>query len=128
MTALLYVSDARTFQHQKFCQPLQQHTPSQNLVMILSRRAVFALTALIATTRCSNAFTSSNLFGTPKISSSIIETPSTLYGKKKKGGGGGGGYNKKKGQPPQEKQSVKDARFDAATYVSWCIGCLKGHN
>ena len=87
--------------------------------MILSKRAVLALTALIATTGCANAFTSYNLFGSPKISSSIIETPSTLYGKKKKaGGGGGGGYNKKKGQPPQEKQSVKDARFDAATYVS----------
>ena len=39
-----------------------------------------------------------------------------LDGKKKKGGGGGGGGNyKKKSQQPQEKQSVKDARFDAAT-------------
>jgi ABC-type multidrug transport system fused ATPase/permease subunit len=35
---------------------------------------------------------------------------SVLFGKKKKGGVGGGG-----GQRPQEKQSVKDARFDAAT-------------
>lgn len=40
-----------------------------------------------------------------------------LYGRKKKNkGGGGGGYsNKGGGQPQQEKQSVKDARFDAAT-------------
>jgi len=41
-----------------------------------------------------------------------------LDGKKKKGGGGGsggGGNYKKKSQQPQEKQSVKDARFDAAT-------------
>ena len=54
-----------------------------------------------------------------------IETQSSLFGKKKKkgggGGGGGGGYNKKGGgQPQQEKQSVKDARFDAATYVRFC--------
>ena len=36
-----------------------------------------------------------------------------LFGKKKKGGGGGGGG--RTAQAPQEKQSVKDARFDAAT-------------
>ena len=40
-------------------------------------------------------------------------TSSTLFGKKKKKGGGGG-YGGG-GQRPQEKQSVKDARFDAAT-------------
>ena len=40
-----------------------------------------------------------------------------LFGKKKKGGGGGGGGYSSKGpkQAPQEKQSVKDARFDAQT-------------
>lgn len=39
-----------------------------------------------------------------------------LYGKKKKSGGGGGGrpYSTAQ-QPPQEKQSVKDARFDSMT-------------
>ena len=45
-------------------------------------------------------------------------TTTSLEGKKKKGGGGGGGkggYGGGKGQPQQEKQSVKDARFDAAT-------------
>ena len=41
-------------------------------------------------------------------------TSSTLFGKKKKKGGGGG-YGGGGGQRPQEKQSVKDARFDAAT-------------
>lgn len=38
-----------------------------------------------------------------------------LYGKKKKGGGGGGGNYKKPKQQPQEKQSVKNDRLDAAT-------------
>lgn len=40
-----------------------------------------------------------------------------LFGKKKKGGGGGGGnYKTNRGQQPQqEKASVKEARFDAAT-------------
>ena len=40
----------------------------------------------------------------------IISSTSLDAKKKKKGGGGGGG-----GQRPQEKQSVKDARFDAVT-------------
>ena len=41
-------------------------------------------------------------------------SPLVLYGKKnkRKGGGGGGGGGQ---QPRQEKQSVKDQRFDAAT-------------
>jgi ATPase subunit of ABC transporter with duplicated ATPase domains len=40
-----------------------------------------------------------------------------LFGKKSKRKGGGGNYNKgaRGQQPAQEKQSVKDARFDAAT-------------
>ena len=47
-------------------------------------------------------------------------TSSSLFAKKKKkggGGGGGGGYGSGGGggQRPQEKQSVKEARFDAAT-------------
>lgn len=41
---------------------------------------------------------------------STVSSTSSLFGKKKKGAGGGGGK-----QRPQEKQSVKDARFDAAT-------------
>ena len=46
-------------------------------------------------------------------STGTIAASTALYGKKKKGGGGGG---KSRGQQPQqEKQSVKDARFDAAT-------------
>jgi len=40
-----------------------------------------------------------------------------LYGKKKKGKAPGANpnYNKSKGQPKQEKSSVQEARFDAAT-------------
>eukprot|EP00980_Cylindrotheca_fusiformis_P025309 scaffold13478_cov132-Cylindrotheca_fusiformis.AAC.2 len=48
-----------------------------------------------------------------------------LFGKKKKGGGGGG---KPRGQQqPQEKQSVKDARFDAATrqFMFTLVGLTK---
>lgn len=55
-----------------------------------------------------------------------IRNPSsstTLFGKKKKGGGGGGS----RGQQPQEKQSVKDARFDAATrqFMFTLVGLTK---
>lgn len=46
----------------------------------------------------------------PFVPKASPEQISALFGKKKKGGVGGGG-----GQRPQEKQSVKDARFDAAT-------------
>lgn len=48
---------------------------------------------------------------------SRVVSPTVLFGKKdKRKGGGGGGGNKSRGQQPaQEKQSVKDARFDAAT-------------
>ena len=38
-----------------------------------------------------------------------------LFGKKKKGGTPGPNYKKGGGQPKQEKASVKEARFDAAT-------------
>ena len=49
--------------------------------------------------------------------------PSTaLFGKKKKGGGG-----KARGQQQQEKQSVQDARFDAATrqFMFTLVGLTK---
>ena len=44
-------------------------------------------------------------------------TLSTLFAKKSKKnkGAGGGNYKKGGGQPQQEKQSVKDQRFDAVT-------------
>lgn len=49
-----------------------------------------------------------------------------LFGKKKKGGGGGGGGGGRS-QQPQEKQSVKDARFDAATrqFMFTLVGLTK---
>jgi sulfate-transporting ATPase len=54
-----------------------------------------------------------------RTTSTSGEAPLTeLWGKKKKGGGGGGGGSggyKKQSQAPQEKQSVKDQRFDAQT-------------
>jgi ABC-type Mn2+/Zn2+ transport system ATPase subunit len=49
---------------------------------------------------------------------SLVAPSSALFGKKsaRKGGGGGGkGGGKGRGQQPQEKQSVKDERFDAMT-------------
>jgi sulfate-transporting ATPase len=57
---------------------------------------------------------------------SLHISPSALFGKKKKGGGGGGG--KPRGQQQaQEKQSVKDARFDAATrqFMFTLVGLTK---
>jgi sulfate-transporting ATPase len=63
---------------------------------------------------------------------SRIVSPTVLFGKKdkRKGGGGGGGPggNKSRGQQPaQEKQSVKDARFDANTrqFMFTLVGLTK---
>jgi len=44
----------------------------------------------------------------------ISPSATAIFGKKKKKGGGGG-YNARGQQPQQEKASVKEARFDAAT-------------
>jgi sulfate-transporting ATPase len=66
----------------------------------------------------SSAFTpaSTNTFSPFLHKASAVNSASStaLDGKKKKKQQGGGGYGSK-GQQPQEKQSVKDARFDAAT-------------
>ena len=51
----------------------------------------------------------------PKVSVSRFSSPVLLFGKKSARQGGGGPGKKGAGQVPQEKQSVKDARFDAAT-------------
>jgi len=67
--------------------------------MVFKRSLVIVLVVLLS----SEAFQPSPLV---RNRSSLPGSP--LFGKKKKGGGGGG-------QRPQEKQSVKDARFDAAT-------------
>ncbi len=72
------------------------------------------------------------LFITSDALQPVISLPKTssigstaLFGKKKKGGGGGGGGGRS--QQPQEKQSVKDARFDAATrqFMFTLVGLTK---
>mmetsp|Transcript_1205 Transcript_1205/g.1318 ORF Transcript_1205/g.1318 Transcript_1205/m.1318 type:complete len:656 (-) Transcript_1205:82-2049(-) len=97
--------------------------------MRFTSQATLAVAALLSTCNninpnyCSfftNAFTLPSTF-TVATRNLVTESSSStlLNGKKKKGcsgGGGGGGYKSKGGQQPQqEKQSVKDARFDAAT-------------
>lgn len=80
-----------------------------------------ALAALIGT--CSVSYTGgfvfvpSNSFLKKASTSVYPENSTSLQAKKKKnkGGGGGGGYGGGRGQQQQEKQSVQDARFDAAT-------------
>jgi ABC-type multidrug transport system fused ATPase/permease subunit len=68
---------------------------------------------------------SSNAFDVSRVVSPIV-----LFGKKdkRKGGGGGGAPGKSRGQQPaQEKQSVKDARFDANTrqFMFTLVGLTK---
>ena len=70
------------------------------------------------------AFTTSRPLLTPKISSTI------LFGKKKKKSNTPGPNYKKKsggGQPKQEKASVQEARFDAATrqFMFTLVGLTK---
>jgi sulfate-transporting ATPase len=88
-----------------------------------------ALSAAAGLLAVSILFSSSDAFqpvSVPRASHTTpsISTPaasSALFGKKKKGGQGGGG------QRPQEKQSVKDARFDAATrqFMFTLVGLTK---
>ena len=88
--------------------------------MKFSRYPALSVLTIVASsfTQSSEAFmipsTSVNTF-TNTYKTNKVSTTTSLEGKKKKGGGGGGGYGGGKGQPQQEKQSVKDARFDAAT-------------
>jgi len=60
---------------------------------------------------------------------SSTRTTSLLFGKKaqRKGASGGGGKKARSAQAPQEKQSVKDARFDAATrqFMFTMVGLTK---
>lgn len=59
---------------------------------------------------------------------SRVVSPIVLFGKKdKRKGGGGGAPGKSRGQPAQEKQSVKDARFDANTrqFMFTLVGLTK---
>jgi len=87
--------------------------------MMFHKSTVIAALGLLAV---SSAFTPSSpsffhKASTNSISianSNSIQTSSTLLAKKKKQGGGGS-YGKGGGQGQQEKQSVKDARFDAET-------------
>ena len=82
--------------------------------MYQKRNAIAALAVLACS--YASAFTPTSPTFLHKHSSTAIASPietALLLAKKKKGGSGG--YGGSKGQVPQEKQSVKDARFDAAT-------------
>jgi ATPase subunit of ABC transporter with duplicated ATPase domains len=71
-----------------------------------------------------NCFTQSSSLQRHLSTTTTTTSPSALFGKKKKGGGGG----KSRGQQqPQEKQSVKNARFDAATrqFMFTLVGLTK---
>jgi len=73
--------------------------------MVYSRAIVLPAYVVITTLLVhTQSFTPQSLTGPPKTSALV------LNGKKNKRKGGGGGQ-----QPRQEKQSVKDQRFDAAT-------------
>lgn len=86
--------------------------------MKFTAQTVLSALVMLASSTSSNYYSSA--FVIPSQSKSFLSTKTSiqtsLEAKKKKKGGGGGGYNTNRGQQPkQEKQSVKDARFDAAT-------------
>lgn len=56
-----------------------------------------------------------NLYNSNAVKTDHKTSTTSLDAKKKKNKGGGGGYGGGRGQQQQEKQSVQDARFDAAT-------------
>ena len=63
-----------------------------------------------------------------RVFASSSSSSSLLYGKKdKRKNSGGGGGNQRQSQPQQEKQSVKDARFDAMTrqFMFTLVGLTK---
>ena len=77
--------------------------------------ALIVVVALGCCSSSSNAFAPQAFI--PRTATTTSSAPSSaLYGKKSaRKGGGGGGKGGSKGQAPQEKQSVKDDRFDAMT-------------
>lgn len=76
---------------------------------------MIVVVALGCCSSSSNAFAPQAFI--PRTATTTSSAPSSaLYGKKSaRKGGGGGGKGGNKGQAPQEKQSVKDDRFDAMT-------------
>lgn len=84
---------------------------------------------LVLAAPISNAFTLPAASTVVHHKSPLLATTSALFGKKKKGStpGANPNYNKSKGQQKQEKQSVKDARFDAATrqFMFTLVGLTK---
>lgn len=83
-----------------------------------SALAVFAVLTIFGSNQWAASVLSFVLLPTTRRLSSTT----SLFGKKNKrkgvgggGGGGGGGNAKRQQQQYQEKQSVRDARFDAAT-------------
>uniref|UniRef100_A0A7S2W772 ABC transporter domain-containing protein n=1 Tax=Eucampia antarctica TaxID=49252 RepID=A0A7S2W772_9STRA len=81
--------------------------------------AVATLMALAVAPKCSEAFTTSLAVSRPSLMvtpTSSTSSSTALDGKKKKKGGNSNAYAKSNAQPKQqEKQSVKEARFDAMT-------------
>lgn len=114
-------------------------------MMGFKREAVQALVAAVALFLCAapsatNGFVVKPFARRANIAAvnSVVPLPTTttttpwaLYGKKDKRKGGGGGGSKGGGgggqMPQQEKQSVKDARFDAATrqFMFTLVGLTK---
>lgn len=92
--------------------------------------ASLALVGLLAMGSSIDAFAPQKVSRAAFVTASPVKASSTLlFGKKsaRKSTGGGGPGKKGAGQVPQEKQSVKDARFDAATrqFMFTMVGLTK---
>ena len=95
--------------------------------MVQSIALVVGLAAVLLSTTC-DGFTAVPFLSRP-TTTTIPSSGTVLFGKKskRKGGGGGGGGGGKNRQAPQEKQSVKDERFDAMTrqFMFTMVGLTK---
>ncbi len=91
----------------------------------IKQKALLGLTLLAF--QYTDAFTPTPFLSQSRLQNSLITSATSLDAKKKKKGGGGGGYNKSRGQQPQEKKSVQEARFDAATrqFMFTMVGLTK---
>jgi hypothetical protein len=93
------------------------------VVGLLSARVAPVVDAFFVPTRGIRQSPSVRFFG-HTTTAATTRTTSRLYGKKSQRKGAG---NARSSQPPQEKQSVKDARFDAATrqFLFTLVGLTK---
>mmetsp|Transcript_4771 Transcript_4771/g.7255 ORF Transcript_4771/g.7255 Transcript_4771/m.7255 type:complete len:648 (-) Transcript_4771:1398-3341(-) len=94
------------------------------------RYAKLAMFGLLAMASHMDAFAPVSSGRTFLVPSTILseETSTSVFGKKSKRKGGGGGKQQSRGQQPQqEKASVREARFDAATrqYMFTMLGLSK---